>query len=365
MPSPARTAANKKNALKSTGPKTAAGKAQVARNALRTGLFARLAVVTGLGETVEAFAQFQNAVSGDLAPAGPVEGELADRIAVLMWRLRRVAVYEATAGTSPATLPPHPDEVVPADTWNCLAPPPDAPTPVHLAYARFTLITSRNSLEAACLAAAALLTPSPEAEPASAGDEPVFYRTSDHITEVAATLLDWPWVVRTDHWTAIARGVGAKFNAGGVIVWTETTLQTAIDQAARNAGRPVAEFRGEVRAHVDAERDALTARVAAREADEWALTDRLLGERIRAAAAGLFGDDGVLQRVAKAEGHLGRELERALTLLERLQAARRERPGPVGDGAGPGLRIIRAVESNGPDLVGFDLPTRLPVAEVG
>jgi hypothetical protein len=54
MPSPRRLAANRLNALKSTGPRTPAGKERSKWTALRHGAFAELAVVPQLGETAAA-----------------------------------------------------------------------------------------------------------------------------------------------------------------------------------------------------------------------------------------------------------------------------------------------------------------------
>ena len=45
MTSPAKIAANRRNALRSTGPRTPAGKLVVAQNAIRHGVFANLPVV--------------------------------------------------------------------------------------------------------------------------------------------------------------------------------------------------------------------------------------------------------------------------------------------------------------------------------
>ena len=56
MATPAQIAANRRNALKSTGPRTAAGKAASGRNALTHGLTARTAVV--LDEDAGDYAEF-------------------------------------------------------------------------------------------------------------------------------------------------------------------------------------------------------------------------------------------------------------------------------------------------------------------
>jgi hypothetical protein len=93
MTSPAQFAANRLNAQKSTGPKTAAGKARMARSALWHGLTAASLVV--LDEDEADFDDFHNSLTRDLEPRGTFECSLVERIAVLLWRLRRVAKAEA------------------------------------------------------------------------------------------------------------------------------------------------------------------------------------------------------------------------------------------------------------------------------
>jgi hypothetical protein len=78
--------ANRKNAQKSTGPKTAEGKAAVSQNAVKHGLFTD-SVVTG--ETEAEYAAFHGELLAELAPRGVVEILLAERVVSLWWRLRR------------------------------------------------------------------------------------------------------------------------------------------------------------------------------------------------------------------------------------------------------------------------------------
>ena len=93
MTTESQIAANRRNALKSTGPKTAAGKAKVAGNALRHGLTAREVVRTD--ENQAGFEQFFAEIRETLDPADAVEEQMVERIALCYWRLRRAAVAEA------------------------------------------------------------------------------------------------------------------------------------------------------------------------------------------------------------------------------------------------------------------------------
>ena len=89
-----RTAANKKNALKSTGPKTPEGKARASMNALKHGLRAVSLAVPYL-EAPEDWTAHHDQVVRDLAPVGYLETVLSERAAALLWRLGRAVRYES------------------------------------------------------------------------------------------------------------------------------------------------------------------------------------------------------------------------------------------------------------------------------
>ena len=69
--------ANRKNAVKSTGPKTAKGKAKVAQNAITHGLTSRQLVIHGL-EREEDWLEHRDRVLADLQPKGYLEEQLAE-----------------------------------------------------------------------------------------------------------------------------------------------------------------------------------------------------------------------------------------------------------------------------------------------
>ena len=100
MTTPAQIAANRRNAQRSTGPKTRRGKATAARNALRHGLLAT--DITLPDEDAAAFAAFRSALTTECAPHGPLEALLVDRVTACAWRLRRVVRVEATWRTTEA-----------------------------------------------------------------------------------------------------------------------------------------------------------------------------------------------------------------------------------------------------------------------
>jgi hypothetical protein len=79
--------ANRRNALRSTGPKTENGKQQSHRNAVRHGLTAE--TVIGSLEDAEDYKAFEAAIISDYDAVTAVERELVLRLASLLWRLRR------------------------------------------------------------------------------------------------------------------------------------------------------------------------------------------------------------------------------------------------------------------------------------
>jgi hypothetical protein len=79
--------ANRRNALKSTGPTTDEGKEQSRRNAMRHGLTAET-VIADL-EDAEDYQAFEAAIIADYDAQTAVERELVLRLASILWRLRR------------------------------------------------------------------------------------------------------------------------------------------------------------------------------------------------------------------------------------------------------------------------------------
>ena len=88
--------ANKQNALVSTGPLTAEGKALVSQNAVKHGIFAKdLIITTGDGkEDAQEYKELLDGLILSLNPSGQMECLLVEKIAVDYWRLRRVLRFE-------------------------------------------------------------------------------------------------------------------------------------------------------------------------------------------------------------------------------------------------------------------------------
>src|SRR5215211_4557786 len=75
------------------GPATQEGKEVVSWNATRHGIRSPAPVVPGI-ERVEDWEEHREGVLESLSPEGHLEGVLAERVALLSWRLNRVTRYE-------------------------------------------------------------------------------------------------------------------------------------------------------------------------------------------------------------------------------------------------------------------------------
>src|SRR5215211_5575474 len=93
MTSDRKVEANRRNALKSTGPKTPKGKAAVRLNALKHGLLSREVLLPG--EDEDALRELGERLRAELQPVGELENLLVDRIIASYWRLRRLGRVEA------------------------------------------------------------------------------------------------------------------------------------------------------------------------------------------------------------------------------------------------------------------------------
>jgi hypothetical protein len=88
------TTANRRNALLSTGPRTAAGKARSSLNSLRHGIYASNLILPG--EDIADFHQARNRLRALHQPHGRREQGLVDQIAIIDWKAERAEFIEAS-----------------------------------------------------------------------------------------------------------------------------------------------------------------------------------------------------------------------------------------------------------------------------
>jgi hypothetical protein len=88
MATEAQIIANRRNAQKSTGPRSPQGKAIVSQNALKHGLTTARDIISS--ENQAEFDLYRDLILTELDPTSPLESILAERIINLSWRLNRL-----------------------------------------------------------------------------------------------------------------------------------------------------------------------------------------------------------------------------------------------------------------------------------
>jgi hypothetical protein len=316
--SAARIHANRMNALRSTGPRTTAGKRRAALNAVKAGLYAKHLVIGALGESQEELASFCRAVIGDLDPRGAVEREVAERIAALLWRLRRPARAEtATMAAAIDRLAPDPAVVTGDGVGPAGLLPPDAVPGRMLARVRAELRALPAHVEGHRRALAAVC-----------GEGDVETGAAWAVLDLAADELGWG--AMDAPWPALLARLGCPLARLDDIAWSSEQLRGVLGEVACAARRDPDELIGAVAGRLRAAAQAGERRLAELLGEQAALVPLAVATRGRAAAA-LYADGAVAQSVARAESHLAGELERALDLLWQLQAGRARRGGGEED----------------------------------
>ncbi|OWK41020.1 hypothetical protein [Fimbriiglobus ruber] len=323
MSSDKRRTANRRNAEKSTGPKTPAGRAKVAGNALAHGLDSARPVLPG--ESAAAWDQHRVGVVTSLAPVGELEVALADRVAACLWRLRRVVAYETavTVADLEETAEPIPreDEDRTFDAGRA-----DRQR-VRELEARMTDLFGVLAIwsSAAELFEQLLSLPDDAGVDGDAVEgvfEDVVGNLSDHdgpafdITSAAfladlgipAAARDDPY--HWDGWTAgfVRRAIAVMAAAGNV---DADDLLTRAGEGRREWVRDQRE------------------QIARLEAAALEVEARLSARRDRQILRAAVPPAHTLDRITRYEAHLSRQVTHALHTLERLQAARVGKPVPL------------------------------------
>lgn len=295
MTSEKQIAANRANARRSTGPKTETGKEIAKLNAVKHGGLSPLPVLPEV-ETRDAWQAHLDGTLASLRPSGHLETVLAERIALILWRMNRVARFEreiTAVGQERviddlterrrldyrSTGPNHPDEIRTRlrDDRRVLG-------IIAAMYRRPE--DDRLTGEEAEIVLCAVASQTEEVDPET-------FSMPDVVPD------DIPWS-QFDGWTVgrIRQGIAAMASAEGDDAAPDSLLFAALE-------------------HYRVETIKLKS-----QADEVARDlDHLRRERLLASAPDT-------DRIARYEAHLSRQLAQALHELQRLQAARAGTPVP-------------------------------------
>ncbi|MCI0705201.1 MAG: hypothetical protein L0241_29425 [Planctomycetia bacterium] len=321
----AKLEANRTNGKLSNGPTTPNGKAVAKMNAVTHGLRSLSPVLPD--ERPKDWNDHRKGIVAALAPVGTLEAELAERVALLTWRLRRVVRYETavtSAGIDHAVARVRGEK----DEYN----PFDSILSSHLPTPR-TYATVRKELEAARGLADGFAEtrdqlrqlPNLPADHPIAGDDAFSmlreigaYTPNGHeeYTDIedheflAAVGVPAEWLEDADWWDgwtagAIRAGVKVIAEDNGM---TETELiECAVREADRTAG-------------VEQRKATRLEALLDYKAEEIADAERVARGRA------LLPSVEVVDKVMRYESHLNKQLTQTLHQLERLQAIRSGNP---------------------------------------
>lgn len=314
MSSLARIDANRRNAARSTGPRTQAGKAIVARNATTHGVFAAVPVLPG--ESAAEWDAHRAGVVASHAPVGLLEVTFAERAALVLWRLHRLARYEAestAARIAAHDLPPVPTV---AESLSVFRPPDRATQLRDLRRDRRATADELDRVGPARDLVAGLGSDTPGPVPADLAWV-VFRAAYDLVVADGQRATDPPELG--------SKGFRRRLElpaAPEPIAWTTDVVRRGLGVFAACLPVPPAAFIRDVVEALD-ERAEDLARTAARLDREMAAVEHHLAAGNTAKQTDeLLPGDGRDDRIAKYERHLHAMLTSTLHELERLQARR-------------------------------------------
>jgi hypothetical protein len=290
----ARLAANRANALRSTGPRTPAGLEVSRSNALVHGLSARAVVIRG--ESAAQWEAFRDTTVNDLAAVGPVEAALAARAAELLWRLQRAGAAEAAVATFTLARAERESIVVALERTTGAG---DG-APFSLRHCdRVADLRAAGERARAAAAAADLAIDGADAEPLPSG-------AAKDLLRVAAIIVSG---VDPEMASRPSRGfAGQVITLGG---WTVKAMRAATDDLADGSGDNILR---------QARRVCLETTVRA-----WLAAEDAAQRVALAEATAATGDDSAAVR--RHEAHLQRQLAGVLALLDATQRRRQPRSG--------------------------------------
>ena len=321
MTTPAKVQANRRNAKLSTGPRTAAGKAAVARNAIGHGIFASLPVLAG--ESPHDWDQHRTGIVSSLAPVGLMEINLAERVALLLWRFTRVS--RAESGITNAfvedagLLPPQMDPILASIH-------PPVPDPEDYLKQTDQQLRIARVNHAEVLAVSKLLFQLGESH------ETRSYR-KDHVT----ALFGWAFgetydyaFRRTDPKHPSEPEFLAQIGVGEInakeIEWTQQVILRGLEYYAGIANETAARFRTHLQTSIDNRVAVLERETRRLEADATAIVRRAENRRARVADASLLLPENISELLIRYEKHIQSQLITTLNQLERMQARRSGTP---------------------------------------
>jgi len=280
------------------GPRTSAGKAVARLNRVTHGMEASTPVIPS--ESTAEWEAHRAGIADALAATNALEAELVDRIALLLWRLRRVVRYETAVVT-----------IEQESVVDAIAPESDPDD--LLALLRATTETFAERLAAK---GRALTVASHRLQVLNEWNtqEDLNLSSVDVIALLEAVAEQGGIDLRRVRSTRLPKGVDITTFEG----WTVDSVQQSLDAIARSARRDLADLLSDAREATDEGVRSLTT-----------VRERLVQRMDHLRTQRILPDSATLEKITRYESHLHRQLLNTLHELEALQARRQGAVSPL------------------------------------
>ena len=329
-----RTEINRQNAARSTGPRTHEGKSVVARNAVKHGVCTVAPFIPGF-EREEDWQAHQAGILQSLAPIGLLETRLAERAALILWRLERLARYEATiirVNLEEAAEPP-----APSSTANAFQPESEdtlEKVGAKLARQREHLATAKEGLKAL------------ESLPHWSDETTVTSDYAFHVFEATGNALpegqEGPDILDDGFLHSLGFPEGEDFDE---VKWTAGLVRRGVAFVAKHGKTPPDKLAQKAARNKKENRDRLTAEIKQLAVKVKDLQGKRETHVERLQARRMLLDEQAEAKVLRYEAHLNRQLFQTLHELERIQAARAGREVPLPLAVDVGVEVSASGET--------------------
>ena len=292
------------SSLAKGGPATKEGKEVVKWNATRHGIRSPAPVVPGVEKT-EDWEEHRDGVLDSLQPEGHLEEMLAERVALLSWRLHRVTRYETQS------IALYQEKAQEDLTKQRGSPFRDVSGPASPEVVRSNLKCARGDLK--LLKRFARME---DDEPLSGLDAAnILWEVAEHTDAVAEGEAEAEELLENLSVPGLEEGTSPEEFEG----WTAGLLHRAVEQIASSADRegPEAVLEAVMRS---AEWEVKKAKQSAEEVER---------DLARMGRERLLPDERTLEKVARYEAHLSRQLYKAMHELEALQTRKGGKAAPL------------------------------------